>query len=61
MEQNRSITGGSLLEMKDDQHEKATSILIVDDHPMVREGLAGLLERHKFRVVGLAANGHQAL
>jgi DNA-binding NarL/FixJ family response regulator len=28
---------------------------------MVREGLAGLLERHKFRVVGLAANGSQAL
>ena len=44
-----------------DLREKATSILIVDDHPMVREGLAGLLERHKFRVVGLAANGSQAL
>jgi DNA-binding NarL/FixJ family response regulator len=47
--------------VKSDLREKATSILIVDDHPMVREGLAGLLERHKFRVVGLAANGSQAL
>jgi DNA-binding NarL/FixJ family response regulator len=47
--------------MKADLDEKATSILIVDDHPMVREGLAGLLERHKFRVVGLAVNGSQAL
>ncbi|MGB8537221.1 MAG: response regulator transcription factor [Acidobacteriaceae bacterium] len=47
--------------MKADLHEKATSILIVDDHPMVREGLAGLLERHKFKVVGLAVNGSQGL
>ena len=55
------MKGGSLLDMKAGQHEKATIILIVDDHPMVREGLAGLLERHKFRVVGLAVNGSQAL
>jgi len=51
----------SLLEMKADLHEKTISILIVDDHPMVREGLAGLLERHNFRVVGLAVNGSQGL
>jgi DNA-binding NarL/FixJ family response regulator len=47
--------------MKANLHEKTTSILIVDDHPMVREGLAGLLERHRFRVVGQAVNGSQAL
>jgi DNA-binding NarL/FixJ family response regulator len=41
--------------------EQEISVLIVDDHPMVREGLAGVLERHNFRIVGLAANGHQAL
>ena len=49
------------MEVEADLLEKTISILIVDDHPMVREGLAGLLERHKFRVVGLAANGSQAL
>ena len=49
------------MEVEADLREEVTSILIVDDHPMVREGLAGLLERHKFRVVGLAANGSQAL
>jgi DNA-binding NarL/FixJ family response regulator len=36
-------------------------VLIVDDHPMVREGLAGVLERHNMRIVGLAANGKQAI
>jgi DNA-binding NarL/FixJ family response regulator len=61
MEQAQATKRRSLLETKADPHEKETSILIVDDHPMVREGLAGLLERHKFKVVGLAANGSQAL
>ena len=42
-------------------NESQVSVLIVDDHPMVREGLAGVLERHNFRILGLAANGHQAL
>ena len=37
------------------------SVLIVDDHPMVREGLAGVLERHAMKIVGLAATGRQAL
>jgi DNA-binding NarL/FixJ family response regulator len=36
-------------------------VLIVDDHPMVREGLAGVLARHQMKIVGLAANGRQAL
>src|SRR6267142_1680365 len=36
-------------------------VLIVDDHPMVREGLAGVLERHGMNIVGLAANGKQAV
>ncbi|HMD19739.1 MAG TPA: response regulator transcription factor, partial [Alloacidobacterium sp.] len=36
-------------------------VLIVDDHPMVREGLAGVLERHNMKIVGLAANGKQAV
>lgn len=36
-------------------------VLIVDDHPMVREGLAGVLERHQMHITGLAANGRQAL
>jgi DNA-binding NarL/FixJ family response regulator len=40
---------------------ESVSVLIVDDHPMVREGLAGVLARHEMKIVGLAANGRQAL
>jgi DNA-binding NarL/FixJ family response regulator len=36
-------------------------VLIVDDHPMVREGLAGILERHRMQITGLAANGRQGI
>jgi len=44
------------------QAERASiQVLIVDDHPMVREGLAGVLERHNMKIVGLAANGKQAV
>jgi DNA-binding NarL/FixJ family response regulator len=40
---------------------KPIEVLIVDDHPMVREGLAGVLARHSMKIVGLAANGKQAV
>lgn len=36
-------------------------VVIVDDHPMVREGLAGILERQNIHVVGLASTGEQAI
>ena len=37
-------------------------ILIVDDHPVVRSGLAGMLQgQPDFLVVGQAANGQEAL
>jgi DNA-binding NarL/FixJ family response regulator len=36
-------------------------IMIVDDHPMVREGLAGILERQEMMIVGVAATGRQAI
>jgi len=36
-------------------------IMIVDDHPMVREGLAGILERQDMAIVGLASTGWQAI
>jgi DNA-binding NarL/FixJ family response regulator len=36
-------------------------VLIVDDHPMVREGLAGIFARHHISVTGLAANGQAAI
>lgn len=37
-------------------------VLIVDDHPVVREGLAGMLAgRPEFEVVGLAGDGQEAL
>ena len=39
-----------------------TSIMIVDDHPMVREGLAAMLEsEHDFSVSALAATGEEAV
>ena len=39
-----------------------TSIMIVDDHPMVREGLAAMLESEQdFRVDALAATGEEAV
>ncbi|WP_232298932.1 response regulator [Granulicella tundricola] len=37
------------------------SVLIVDDHPMVREGLAGILMRSGIEVAGLGATGRQAI
>jgi two-component system, NarL family, response regulator NreC len=36
-------------------------ILVADDHQIVRQGLKALLEREGFKVVGEAANGHEAL
>ena len=36
-------------------------VLIADDHPLLRQGLRGLLEREGFEVVGAAADGHEAL
>ena len=36
-------------------------VLIVDDHPMVREGLAGIFARYNISVTGLAANGQAAI
>ena len=37
------------------------SIMIVDDHPMVREGLAAMLESERdFSVSALAATGEDA-
>ncbi len=38
-----------------------TSVLIVDDHPVVREGLKVLIAHRDIRVVGEAATGRQAL
>ena len=36
-------------------------ILIVDDHPLTREALAGLLAQNGFDVVGQAASGEEAI
>ncbi len=41
---------------------KTTSILIVEDHPLVRRGIRGLLQMQPdFHVIGEAANGLEAL
>jgi DNA-binding NarL/FixJ family response regulator len=39
----------------------APSILLVDDHPLTREGLAALLAGHGFDVVGQAGDGREAI
>ena len=37
------------------------SVLLADDHPIVRQGLHALLEREGLDVVGEAADGHEAV
>src|SRR5919108_5704700 len=39
----------------------AERILLVDDHPLTRSALAGLLQQHGFDVVGEAADGAEAI
>src|SRR6266540_2380234 len=39
----------------------AERILLVDDHPLTRSALAGLLTQHGFEVVGEAADGEEAI
>jgi len=39
----------------------APSILLVDDHPLTRDGLAALLRGHGFDVVGEAGDGREAI
>jgi DNA-binding NarL/FixJ family response regulator len=39
----------------------AERILLVDDHPLTRSALAGLLTQHGFKVVGEAADGEEAI
>jgi DNA-binding NarL/FixJ family response regulator len=39
----------------------AERILIVDDHPLTREALGGLLTQHGFEVVGSASDGAEAV
>jgi DNA-binding NarL/FixJ family response regulator len=39
----------------------AAKVLIVDDHPLTREALAGLLEQNDFGVVGQAGDGEEAI
>ncbi len=38
-----------------------TRILLADDHPIFLQGMKSLLEREKFDVIGLAADGRQAI
>jgi DNA-binding NarL/FixJ family response regulator len=35
--------------------------LVVDDHPLTRAALVGLLEQHDFAVVGEAGDGEEAI
>lgn len=38
-----------------------TTVLLIDDHALVRQGVRALLERGGFEVVGEAADGHEGL
>jgi DNA-binding NarL/FixJ family response regulator len=42
-------------------HEMATTVLLVDDHPSFRASARALLAAEGFEVVGEAADGHEAL
>ena len=39
----------------------STSVLVADDHNIVRQGIRGLLEREGFQVVAEASNGQEAV
>src|SRR5438067_11711692 len=39
----------------------AERILLVDDHPLTRSALAGLLTQHGFDVIGEASDGEEAI
>ncbi len=41
--------------------QKQVRVLVVDDHPVVRQGLASCLSRHNVLVVGEADNGRDAV
>lgn len=41
--------------------KSSISILIADDHPMVREGLRSMLNAPGLHIVGEASNGHEAV
>ncbi|HZZ17060.1 MAG TPA: response regulator transcription factor, partial [Candidatus Sulfotelmatobacter sp.] len=44
------------------EHANAIRILVVDDHPVVREGVDALVRRQPdMRIVAQAANGHEAI
>ena len=43
------------------EKRETLKVLIVDDHPMVREGLAGIFARYAISITGLAVNGQQAI
>jgi two-component system, NarL family, response regulator NreC len=38
-----------------------TTVLLADDHPIVRDGLRSILEHEGFKVIAEAANGREAL
>ena len=40
---------------------RLTTVLIADDHPIVKEGLVGLLTSHDFDVVGAVGDGQQLI
>jgi DNA-binding NarL/FixJ family response regulator len=44
-----------------DKEYVSARVLVVDDHPLTREALSGLLRSHGFEVAGLAADGEEAI
>jgi DNA-binding NarL/FixJ family response regulator len=54
------VTNNQATDSRTKTRNKLT-LLIVDDHPMVREGLAGIFARYGIGIAGLATNGQQAI
>ena len=40
---------------------RKTTVLVADDHAIVKEGLVNLLKEHDFDVVGAVGNGHELI
>jgi len=44
-----------------DKNPVPARVLVVDDHPLTRDALGALLRSHGFELVGLAADGEEAI
>lgn len=56
------VIDGAIPAMNDQSMKEVITVLVADDHPVVREGLVSLINRHpELRVVAEASNGREAI